>query len=34
MKRKYYEQKRREQLQREAQNKLEPKTIKQATAPV
>ena len=36
MKRKYYEQKRREQIQREAQNRLEKgnNAIKQMTAPV
>lgn len=37
MKRKYYEQKRREQIQREAQQRLDPKNsggIKQQTAPL
>jgi len=33
MKRKYYEQKRREQMQREAQQRLEPRVINQAAAP-
>jgi hypothetical protein len=34
MKRKYYEQKRREQMQREAQQRLEPRVVNQANAPV
>jgi len=34
MKRKYYEQKRREQMQREAQQRLEPRMNQGAAAPV
>jgi hypothetical protein len=34
MKRKYYEQKRREQMQREAQQRLEPRVMNQGQAPV